>query len=126
MVTSLLSLVSYSCGIDLGDYFVVTGGYNGLDKVAQYSETGFDKYLANLNEGRDRHACTKFVDQSGNTVRYFFKFRTVYISYIVGSSGYRRKWRNIFYRDLLGIDIELVLCCPPSSKQKCIFSSNSG
>ena len=59
-----------SCGIDLGDYFVVTGGYNGISTVTQYSETGFDKHLANLKQGRRLHACSKFVDQNGRTVCY--------------------------------------------------------
>jgi len=36
---------SYSCGIDLGDYFIVTGGYEDRDTVAKYSQTGFIKYL---------------------------------------------------------------------------------
>ena len=65
----VLSRVRYSCGIDLGDYFVVTGGHPGIDTVAQYSETGSYTYLTVLNEGRYRHACSKFVDLSGKTVR---------------------------------------------------------
>ena len=65
----VLSRVRYSCGIDLGDYFVVTGGQGSLNTVARYSETGFDQYLASLNQGRYRHACSKFVDDNGNTVR---------------------------------------------------------
>merc|ERR1712062_357725 len=71
---------SYSCGIDLGEYFVVTGGYitqspslhprsasDVLSFVTQYSEAGFYKDLAPLNQRRFNHACTKFVDESGNT-----------------------------------------------------------
>jgi len=59
--------ISYSCGIDLGDSFIVTGGYEDRVTVAQFSQTGFVKYLGNLNQGRRGHACSKFVDDSGKT-----------------------------------------------------------
>ena len=49
----------------------MTGGDPARDTVTRYSETGFDKDLANLKQGRRLHACTKFVDGSGKTVSYF-------------------------------------------------------
>ena len=62
---------SWSCGIDLGDYFVVTGGGEpATDTVTRYSQTGFDKDMAKLNQARRLHACSKFVDESGKTVCY--------------------------------------------------------
>ena len=69
----LSTTIRYSCGIDLGDYFVVTGGEIAaveVDTVTRYSETGFDKDLAPLKQGRRLHACSKFVDQNGRTVCY--------------------------------------------------------
>merc|ERR1711874_1516 len=104
---------SFSCGIDLGgyfdlgEYFVVTGGYitqspsmlpnsasDVLSLVTQYSEAGFDKYLAPLNQRRFNHACTKFVDESGNTVCYqILKSHLYTILCFVGStSNWRCRW----------------------------------
>ena len=40
-----LPFPSYSCGIDLGEHYVVTGGYTNIDTVALFSQTGFIKYL---------------------------------------------------------------------------------
>ena len=48
----------------------MTGGFSAKDTVDQYSETGFDKDLARLNQGRRLHACSKFVDDNGKTVCY--------------------------------------------------------
>ena len=52
----------------------MTGGKSDKDTVAQYSETGFEKYFAKLNKGRSMHACTQFVDESGNTVCFIKQF----------------------------------------------------
>ena len=59
-----------ACGIDLGDSYVVTGGYYSYSsqKVAQYSLSGEVTYLADLQQGRYRHACTSFIDDNGVTV----------------------------------------------------------
>ena len=62
-----------ACGIDLGDRYVVTGGYQpggntGLQTVAQYTLTGKVTYLADLQQGRSYHACTSFKDDNGVTV----------------------------------------------------------
>ena len=65
---SNLYYCSDACGIDLGDSYVVTGGVNSLQKVAQYSLTGEVAYLADLQEGRAVHACTSFIDDNGVTV----------------------------------------------------------
>ena len=65
---------SAACGIDLGDSYVVTGGDDGSTKrtVAQYSVTGEVSYLANLNTGRRGPACSKYVDDNGDTVSLVF------------------------------------------------------
>ena len=57
----------------------MTGGRSDKDTVAQYSETGFEKYLAKLNKGRSMHACTQFVDESGKTVCFINNFQKVTI-----------------------------------------------
>ena len=67
---SNLYYCSDACGIDLGDSYVVTGGVNSLQKVAQYSLTGEVTYLADLQEGRAVHACTSFIDDDGVTVNF--------------------------------------------------------
>lgn len=46
----------HACGIDLGDYFVVINGHPGKNAVTRYTQTGFDKDLAKLNEGRNMPA----------------------------------------------------------------------
>ena len=63
-----LNYCSDACGIDLGDTYVMTGGANSLQTVAQYSLTGEVTYLADLQQGRYWHACTSFIDDNGVTV----------------------------------------------------------
>ena len=63
-----ISYCSAACGIDLGDSYVVTGGYYSLQRVTQYSLTGEVTYLADLQQGRYGHACTSFIDDNGVTV----------------------------------------------------------
>ena len=59
---------SAACGIDLGNSYVVTGGYWSLQTVAQFSLSGEVTYLADLQQGRYWHACTSFIDDNGDTV----------------------------------------------------------
>ena len=55
----------HSCGIpdpDKGE-FIITGGGNGHGKtVSVYKESGWDRDLAGLNQGRNRHACARYLD----------------------------------------------------------------
>ena len=46
---------------------MVTGGMNGKT-VAEYSQSGFVKYLTPMNTARKGHACSKFVTENGDTV----------------------------------------------------------
>merc|ERR1712154_542688 len=39
-----------------------------LKTVAEYSQTGFVRYLPNMNQGRYHHACSSFVNGNGETV----------------------------------------------------------
>ena len=59
---------SQACGIDLGDRYVVTGGEFSMKKVTLYSLTGNPTDLADLQEGRERHACSSFLDSNGEMV----------------------------------------------------------
>ena len=42
-----------------------------MKTVAEFTETGQVTYLPDLQEGRYWHACSKFVDDSGETVSFF-------------------------------------------------------
>jgi len=63
-----------ACGIELGDHYVVTGGYDytapegALNTVAKYSQSGLVDYLPSLNTRRYNHACSSFISDSGDTV----------------------------------------------------------
>jgi len=59
-----------ACGIDLGTSYVVTGGQYSRQRVTQYSLTGEVTELPDLITGRDRHACSQFVNTEGVTVSY--------------------------------------------------------
>ena len=58
----------HSCGIPDPDNeeFIITGGeHNSGKTVSVYKKSGWDRDLANLNQGRDRHACARYL--SGDT-----------------------------------------------------------
>ena len=65
-----------SCGISVGDTFILTGGRDDplqtvsdtFQTVVRYSLTGDLTYLAPLQRGRYAHACSKFTDDDGETV----------------------------------------------------------
>ena len=64
----LLTLFRGACGIEVGDKFVVTGGRFSKSKVAQYTEAGVVTIMPKLKTGRYLHACSKFVNDDGDTV----------------------------------------------------------
>ena len=65
----------FACGVEVGDNFIVTGGmnysdwYHGVNNVTLYSQSGNVTLLASMNTGRRGHGCTKFVTETGDTVR---------------------------------------------------------
>jgi len=65
-----------ACGIEVGDHYIVTGGYDSdapetaLDTVAKYSQSGLVDYLPSLNTRRYQHACSSFISDSGETVLF--------------------------------------------------------
>ena len=50
--------------------FIVTGGVNSKKTVAEFTKTGQVTYLADLQVGRYWHACSKFEDDTGETVSF--------------------------------------------------------
>ena len=58
----------------IGENYIVTGGFKfsdddrALQTVAEYSQTGFVRYLPNMIEGRYLHACSYFINGNGETV----------------------------------------------------------
>ena len=48
---------------------MVTGGEDSLDSVVQYTTDGVATNMASLNTGREKHACSMFVNDDGETVR---------------------------------------------------------
>ena len=47
---------------------MVIGGHKSRTKVAEFTEAGTVKYLASLKTGRYCHACSKFLNDNGDTV----------------------------------------------------------
>ena len=50
---------------------MVIGGAASPDKVVEYTEDGVATSLAGLNTGRQKHACSTFVNDDGETVSKF-------------------------------------------------------
>ena len=75
---------SQSCGVELGDLYVVTGGVEnpkpqpikplGMRKVGLYNDNGFVKKLPDLIMGRYNHACAGFQDLNGDMVGVIFLY----------------------------------------------------
>ena len=66
---------SQACGIELNGNFILTGGSDvdtgvSLKTVAEFTETGQVTYLPDLQTGRSYHTCSKFVDDTGETVSF--------------------------------------------------------
>ena len=56
----------------MDDKFVVTGGQYSRKKVAVFTEAGAVTYLRNLKTARYMHACSKFVNDDGDTVSLLY------------------------------------------------------
>ena len=64
---------SQSCGIELGEFFIITGGtgtqgHSYRPDVTKYSRAGYVNQLPRLNEARRSHACGKYRDVGGREV----------------------------------------------------------
>ena len=73
---------SQSCGVELGDLYVVIGGIEtpntqlkqGIRKVGLYNDNGFVRNLPDLVMGRYDHACAGFQDINGDMVGVIFLY----------------------------------------------------
>ena len=70
-------VVSQSCGVDIGDLYVVIGGTGGLRKVGLYRGDGFVRNLPDLVMGRYDHACAGFQDINGDMVSMILFFNLI-------------------------------------------------
>lgn len=60
-----------ACGMEVRGNFIVTGGKlrsGSLNKVAEYSKSGFVRYLPDLNQRRFWHACSSYRNNDDKTV----------------------------------------------------------
>merc|ERR1711988_1430978 len=54
-----------ACAINLGSSVIITGGEHSHNKVSEYSESGFTRYLPELQQGRENHGCSYFDNEEG-------------------------------------------------------------
>ena len=47
---------------------ILTGGMHSLNRVSEYSETGFTRDLPQLLQGRSEHGCSYFENEEGTKV----------------------------------------------------------
>ena len=58
----------------VGENYIITGGVSyseddwALNAVAEYSQTGFVRYLPNMIQGRYQHACSYFTNENEEKV----------------------------------------------------------
>ena len=54
----------YACAIpdEDNEELIITGGYDTMTTVSVYNETGWQRDLAPLNQGRGYHACVSYVN----------------------------------------------------------------
>ena len=65
-----VNIYSWSCLIDEGDTFLLTGGSVGTKtRTSRYSRDGWLQDLDDLNTGRYDHACGWYTDTDGRRVR---------------------------------------------------------
>ena len=47
---------------------ILTGGSDSLNRVSEYSQSGFTRYLPQLQQGRCGHGCSYFENEEGTKV----------------------------------------------------------
>ena len=57
-----------ACAINIGPTVLFTGGYGFLNRVSEYSETGYMRDLPQLLQGRWDHGCSYFENEEGTKV----------------------------------------------------------
>ena len=74
---NLIGPTQGSCGVDMGDLYVVIGGAvkgGALRNVTLYNDDGFVRNLPDLVMGRFYHACAGFQDINGDMVGVIFLY----------------------------------------------------
>ena len=61
-------IFSDACSINIGSSVLLTGGRYSLNRVSEYSETGYVRDLPRLLQGRYRHGCSYFENEEGTKV----------------------------------------------------------
>ena len=69
---NLMWVTANSCGVDMGDLYVVIGGWDNEKKVGLYNDGGFVRNLPDLIMKRYGHACAGFQDRNGDMVGQIF------------------------------------------------------
>ena len=68
-----LDICSYSCLIDEGKTFLLTGGEDFVtetsSRVSRYDINGWLEDLDDLNTGRSQHGCARYTNNNGDKVR---------------------------------------------------------
>merc|ERR1711974_118809 len=54
-----------ACAINLDQKLILTGGYSYLNRVSEYSQSGFTRDLPQLQQGRRVHGCSYFENEEG-------------------------------------------------------------
>ena len=65
-----------ACAINIGSNVILTGGFSNYQQrpsgpsnlVSEYSESGFTRYLPQLQQGRRDHGCSYFENEEGTKV----------------------------------------------------------
>ena len=61
---------SYSCLIDEGESFLLTGGGGAVSTVPRYNINGWVEDLDDLITGRSGHGCSQYENTLGARVRF--------------------------------------------------------
>ena len=61
---------SYSCLIDEGESFLLTGGAGSESTVSRYNINGWVEDLDDLITGRYQHGCTQYKNNLGDRVGF--------------------------------------------------------
>ena len=69
-----LCLISWSCLIDEGQTFLLTGSlFEGNRRIAsRYNSSGWIEHLSDLNVDRWNHGCLQYTNNFGAKVKYFY------------------------------------------------------
>ena len=81
VINVCLYLLRWSCLIDEGETFILTGGRDSLEIVSLYNINGWLEDLDSLNTGRATHGCTQYTNNDGVKVRMMGKCKYFKITF---------------------------------------------